>query len=217
MSKSTYKEIHCPSCGMMQSITMQTSVTAGKDPDIRRRIMEESLFDFHCKECGYTSVFYYPCLYHDAQRKFLIYLNPSVAEQSLRPQIPEILRSLRKRLVSTVLELKEKILIFESGFNDIAMEIVKLAAENTITKEMNIPTPQLYFVSGNQEAIRFSVFEEKGKPGFTHDVDIRVYNQALTMLKASGFRETGGFQRIDRMTTQRILQMLQSRKSKSER
>lgn len=214
MSKSSYKEIHCPSCGMMQPITMQTSVTADENPEIRSRIMEENLFDFHCKECGYTSYFYYPCLYHDPNRKFLVYLNPSVAEQSLRPQIPENLRPLRKRLVSTVLELKEKILIFENGFNDVAVEIVKLAAENMIIKEKGFASPQLYFVSGGQESLQFSVFEEKGMPGFTHSMEIRYYRQALSMIRASGFRETGSFQRIDRMTTHRILQMLQSRKAR---
>ena len=211
MSSSSHKELRCPSCGAVHSALMWTSITAPEEPELRQRILEEKLFDFHCKNCGYNAVFYYPCLYHDPELGFLVYLNPAVNTQALRPQIPQALRPLKKRLAANQSELKEKILIFESGFDDAAIEIVKLAAESIVRKKTGARAPQLYFASGGQEKLHFAVFTEKGAPQEIQTMKTGFYRQAAELLRDAGYQDSGEFQQIDRALAQKLLQDFKAR------
>ena len=211
MSSSSHKELRCPQCGAVQPTLMWTSITASEQPALRERLLEETLFDFQCKSCGYQAVFYYPCLYHDMEKGFLLYLNPAANAQAVRPQIPQALQPLRKRLVSSQSEMKEKILILESGFDDTAVEIVKLAAENLVRKKTGASAPQLYFASGGQEKLYFAVFPEKGAPQGTQSMKIGFYRQAVELLRAVGYQDNRQFLKVDRNLAQQLLRDFQER------
>ena len=211
MSSSFHKEIHCPSCGKMQPQLMWTSITAPEEPKACEQIMSETLFDFKCRDCGYTSVFYYPCLYHDPVRGFMLYLNPAANAQMLHPEIPAPLIGLRKRLVANQHELKEKKLIFEQNFDDRAVELVKFAADNMIRKKTGAQKPTVYFLRGNGEGLTFAYFLEKGGEQQEETLKIDFYRQALDMLRTLKVEESENFEKVDRQTAIRILQEIRAK------
>ena len=129
MSTNLSQEISCPSCGCSSTTRMWPGIDGVRNPEQRERILEESLFCWECPDCGYRMQLVYPCLYHDRERRFLILLDPNQKEQSLdkKAMAEQSLPQTKKRIVSSVEELKEKLLIFENGLNDAACELSKLA------------------------------------------------------------------------------------------
>ena len=106
MSTKIQKDIVCPACGQTQKLEMYTSVNAEENPELRRDILRESMFDWECLHCGYTAQMAYPMIYHDPMNAFMICLRPSGAVSGAEP-IPAV-RALKKRSVKNPQELKEK-------------------------------------------------------------------------------------------------------------
>ena len=46
MSTKIQKDIVCPACGQTQKLEMYTSVNAEENPELRRDILRESMFDW---------------------------------------------------------------------------------------------------------------------------------------------------------------------------
>ena len=110
--------------------------------------MEETFFDWKCPRCGYTAQMTYPCLYHDRELGLMICLTPG--QNKIALQIPKYLDKVAKRAVFTLPQLKEKILLFESGLDDAAMERVDKALSEVVQKKWRIPevtAPNLTFIS----------------------------------------------------------------------
>ena len=84
MSTKIQKDIVCPACGQTQKLEMYTSVNAEENPELRRDILRESMFDWECLHCGYTAQMAYPMIYHDPMNAFMICLRPSGAEGRVR-------------------------------------------------------------------------------------------------------------------------------------
>ena len=117
MSTCITKDISCPNCGAVHRTQMWPGIDRLAHPELRARIMEETFFDWKCPRCGYTAQMTYPCLYHDRELGVMICLAPGRTRFTL--EIPKYLDKVVKRAVSTLPQLKEKILLFESGMDDI--------------------------------------------------------------------------------------------------
>lgn len=132
MSTEISKPVSCPRCGEAVETRMWPGVNAEVNPNLREQVLQETLFNWTCPACGYVAQMAYPCLYHDKGRKFMIYLIPNGGKTELDavdvdhafPQIGYV----QKRVVSSLAALKEKILVFEAGLDDRAVELVKLGA-----------------------------------------------------------------------------------------
>lgn len=85
MSTKIQKDIVCPACGQTQKLEMYTSVNAEENPELRRDILRESMFDWECRHCGYTAQMAYPMIYHDPMNAFMICLRPSGAVSGAEP------------------------------------------------------------------------------------------------------------------------------------
>ena len=155
MSTKIQKDIVCPACGQTQKLEMYTSVNAEENPELRRDILRESMFDWECLHCGYTAQMAYPMIYHDPMNAFMICLRPSGAVSGAEP-IPAV-RALKKRSVKNPQELKEKILIFEAGLDDAAVELVKNAIVTVVRKNLD-GNVHAYFCAATEEELRFALF-----------------------------------------------------------
>ena len=60
------RDVSCPHCGAVVKTRMSPEISAGENPDLRQRVLDETLFDWKCPECGYEAQLVYPCLYHDS-------------------------------------------------------------------------------------------------------------------------------------------------------
>ena len=133
MSRAVQESVKCPSCQAESAFSMWTSLNATLDPDRKRQLLDGELFRFKCAGCGSETPIVYPMLYHDMERRFMIWMCPPDASgRSLDPTEAGVHASGQKegyttRRVTSVNDLLEKILTFDSKLNDLALEMIKLA------------------------------------------------------------------------------------------
>ena len=114
----------------------------------------------------------YPMIYHDPAHGFMVCLRPSGAV-SKAEAIPAV-RGLKKRSVKNPQELKEKILIFEAGLDDAAVELVKNAIV-TVLKRSIEGNVHAYFCAADEKEMRFAIFVRgRQEPVLPDDADGRV-------------------------------------------
>lgn len=130
MSKISIKPFSCPSCGNNGEFKMYESVNVSLNPELREKVLSGQIFDWVCPKCGESLSVRYDLLYHDMNKEFQIYYSPNNCTY-INKMINDMLTKypgMRKlcRTVDSLNTLREKILIFEAGLNDIAIELAKL-------------------------------------------------------------------------------------------
>lgn len=132
MSKCGDFEINCPGCGQPSMTTVLESVNVGLDPALRQRVIDDQLNPFTCPKCGFLARIRADFLYHDMVRKFMVWCcYPSEDGVRLPAEMPAdvadkmVADGYRLRMVESQDQLVEKILVFEEGLNDRAVEVLK--------------------------------------------------------------------------------------------
>lgn len=156
MSSKHLTKIACPKCGKENEFTVWDSVNVQIDPDMKKQIMSGDAFLFKCPECGNEAHIFYTMLYHDMNKKLMIYLLPDDKEQieaaagfinetntsGAELGIPKLTEGYSYRIVTSPTELQERICIFDSGYDDRVIEIMKVLylssmAEQTPDKKVD--------------------------------------------------------------------------------
>ncbi len=211
MSTQMEKDVGCPKCGTAVRTRMWPGICAQDSPELRARVLDETFFDWECPRCGYTAQLVYPCLYHDRERKFMVYLAPSGSGKEFQPvdvseKFPQ-LSGVKKRVVSSPAELKEKVLIFESGFDDRAVELVKYALAGVLDKKHGKKVVEGYFQSADEKGNRicFSFFLEGSREPVFRATRLDAYRKSLEIAEASDKPEDGCFLPVDALTARNML------------
>ena len=188
MSTEIRKEVCCPDCGTKTTARMWSGINAEVNPNLRLSVLDESLFDWRCPQCGYEAMLAYPCLYHDKGRRFMIYIlpgkpNPAKAA-GIGAQFPQ-LRGVRKRVTGSLATLKEKILLFEDGLDDRAAELVKLLLAMVLERGKGKHVEQGFYCSSDEAADRigFSFFVEGEEEPVRRMTSFAAYRQALSIVQ----------------------------------
>ena len=187
---------------------IRDSVNAEENPELRRDILRESIFDWECRHCGYTAQMAYPMIYHDPMNAFMICLRPSGAVSGAEP-IPAV-RALKKRSVKNPQELKEKILIFDLGYDDVAVELVKNALCTIIARTYQVNRVHAYFSRINEGEMEFAVFLPRKQEPVYHSTKLEVYRQSQEVLRSLDFVDPPGFARVDSKLARKLLQDYQN-------
>ena len=202
MSTCISKEIVCAKCGAKQKLQAWPSATVLQNPELRKKVLDETLFNWSCEKCGYQALVVYPFLYHDTQRRLMIALNPDPVVKKL--EVPPTVDGLKKRVVRLPAELKEKILIFEAGLDDAAMELTKLLLTAPLCKKYRTDKLRMYFSRRDDGGMVFAVFTAgKEEPAYER-ADQKIYDQCLGIAKEFEF-DTTAFAAIDAAFAQRML------------
>lgn len=213
MSRKITKEIRCPHCKAMVKTMMWSSVNVTQDGGLRAKILDESLFAWRCPNCGYEAQLVYPCLYHDMERAFMVYLLPEIEEDqflepALEEQFPE-LSGLTKRLAADLNQFKEKILIFEAGLDDLSIELTKLALSDVMAKKTGQKMIAGYFCTLDRESnhIGFTFFPRDGGEPCYQGTRLEVYDKSAQIVRqyAAQDAEQPGFLAIDARWAARVL------------
>lgn len=219
MSTQTSKDVSCPHCGAAVKTEMWPGINAQDSPELRERLLNETLFDWTCPRCGYRARLLYPCLYHDRDRQFMVYLAPSgscseLGAVDVSEKFPR-LSSVKKRVVATLPRMKEKVLIFEAGLNDYAVELVKLALADVMNEKYGKQAESCYFCYADEaeDKIGFSfVFEGEDGP-VLRGTRLDAYEKSFEIVKGSGVPEQDpGFLSVDAEAARRILDEYRERK-----
>lgn len=210
MSTEIVKEIICPDCGEAQSYRMYASINARENPELKEKILLETLFDWRCRRCNYFAAMAYPLLYTDPVAGYVISAAPLLSHEDA-PEPTEELRDYVKRSVKNLAELKEKILIFDAGLDDVAVELVKNALCDIIKNSYHVSRVHAYFCRVNEREgeIEFAIFLPKKTDPVYHTTKLDVYRQSEEVLRALDFVDPEGFLRVDAKLARQIIQQYQ--------
>lgn len=145
MSTFAPATLHCPHCGHARDAEIARSVHAGRAPQHRAAILDGSFQRFRCRRCAGKFEIDAAFIYIDPDRREWIGVFPSAEEhdwQALEeapahaharacgPEAPPLARELgadmRIRTVFGLAALREKLVCFAAGLDDVALELVKL-------------------------------------------------------------------------------------------
>ena len=108
----------------------------------------------------------------------------------------------RKRIVPEINAMKEKIVLFESGINDMAVELTKLAVSEIVSKETGHNVYAGYFTDMNTEknSISFQFFVGGERRSYIQSTRLEVYRRSLDIVKKnfSNVEKQAGFLNIGR-------------------
>lgn len=131
----------CSRCGEKSEITVYKSINTSENPELADKIRNGSLFVWECPHCHQANLAKYESLYHDPARKIMIWLMPSgdLPETQARAisNHAKAMGGYRLRLVKDVGALMEKVLIFDAGLDDLAMEMCKYVTRMEMMSQKN--------------------------------------------------------------------------------
>lgn len=213
MPENITKYVVCPKCQQQTATNILISGNTVEDFDLRKQIFEENLFRWKCKKCGFSSKYQHPLLYNDVERKFMVYYIPQVerlkvVDPKLEAEFAE-LSDIKKRIVPDINAIKEKIIVFESGINDMALELTKLAVSEVVSKETGHNVYSGYFTDMNEEknTISFQFFVGGDRRSYIQSTRLEVYRRSLDIVRKNFAKEDRqqGFLNIGRQWAKNAL------------
>ena len=137
-------KIHCIDCGLPFEAEVYNSVNAREHPELKEKVLDGSLFMETCPHCGRVNLLGQAFLYNDPDQRILLWLLPEEngtrdIEASIRARLSDsdqsILAGYTTRIVRTAGDLMEKVKIFDSGLDDIVMELCKHVTKMELSGE----------------------------------------------------------------------------------
>lgn len=206
MSTSIKKDLACPQCGESGNMTLYTGINCVDNPDLKKKILEESLFDYRCPRCGYGAQMSYPLVYHDPDRGYMIALYRLGSKRN-KVESNDKIAELTKRRVKSLRELKEKIKIFDAGLDDIAVELVKNALSSIIVKTYGAGRVRCFFSRKCEDgSLEFAIFLPGREEPVYHATKPEVYEQSAEVLRALNYAEPNEFLRVGSTLAHEILE-----------
>ena len=127
----------CSKCGRTTEITIYKSINTEDNPELKERVRNGSLFLWECPHCGTVNLARYETLYHDPQKKLMLWLVPDgkISETQMQAitNHTKAMCGYTLRLVSDIGELMEKVLIFDAGLDDVVLELCKWVTKREMT------------------------------------------------------------------------------------
>ena len=208
------KAVVCPMCGELGKAEIYTNVNVTKHPDFRERVLEGGLFAWSCPSCGYQARLTYPILYNDMKNRFMVYLIPKIdrfqlCDKELEETYSNI-RNISKRVVPDFNAFKEKIFIFDSRLDDMAVELTKVAISQTVARQLGgveISEGYLSMYDRESNTMGFTYFTGEERTPYVQTARLEIYGKSKDIVEnfAIKDRKLKGFIKIDREWAENIL------------
>ena len=208
MSTEITKDIICPQCGESQKYRLYASVNSRENPELKQKILDETLFDWRCRRCNYFAAMAYPFLYTDPDAGYIVCVTPAGSSSAAEPT--EAVRDFTKRKVKNMAELKEKILILDAGYDDVAVELVKNALCGIIKNTYKVNRVHAYFSRVSEGEMEFAIFIPRKEDPVYHSTKMDVYKQSQEVLRALDFVDPEGFVTVDAKLARKIIEDYQN-------
>ena len=202
MSTEIEKDILCPQCGQSQKYRLYASINAKENPELKRRILDETLFDWRCNRCNYFAAMAHSFLYTDPEAGYIVCVAPGGEGRTAQPT--QEIQSYTKRVVKNLAELKEKILIFEAGLDDAAVELVKNAIVTVVRKNLD-GNVHAYFCAATEEELRFALFVKGRQEPVYQTTKMAVYRQSQEVLRTLDYKSPDDFAVVNSKLAQSLL------------
>lgn len=180
--------VACPACGQEGNYEHYSSANVTLNPTLKGSILDNSLFTFKCEHCGESTLVEASCLYHDMNERLLFQLTPDAdSDEKLRDVLQQISDSgvelsfanedYRIRVVPSLSDLKEKIVISDAGLDDRIVELLKVYIEAMALEQAeNENFSCVRFLSREEDDLLFAVFGENDFLGEAN-IPVHVYEE----------------------------------------
>ena len=206
MSLMRKSKAACCKCGGSHEMNIYRSINAADDPELKQKVMDGSLFVWECPDCGQMNLVKYECLYHDPEKKLMVWLLPSgelpETEMTAIQNHTKAMGDYTLRRVSDVTGLMEKVLLVEEGLDDRVMEMCKYvtkmelaskSGDQDVTPLMNMP---MHFLR-NEDGALVLTYPLDGRMTGCH-IGMNVYEDCEGILERNeDSLRTEGFAKID--------------------
>ena len=119
----------CSKCGQQHTVTVYRSINTSENPELKDKVRDGSLFLWECPHCGQVNLAKYETLYTDPSAKLMVWLIPSgeVSESQMQAitMHTKAMGGYTLRRVNDMGSLMEKVLIRDSGLDDVVLEMCK--------------------------------------------------------------------------------------------
>jgi hypothetical protein len=216
MSQSKSITVACPACKNKQRFTVWHFINATRNPELKQQLLDRSLVTFECEKCGRTAGIEQELMYHDMDRKLMILRGEDEPEDTLAEAFGPVAATVQAeytyRLVGSVNELIEKILIWDAGFDDRVMEIVKLLLMGHIDASQRGEDAELFFAgryaeANSEEMIEFILLNESGSTSWAvpQEQTVEKCEAQLRGILPDRKSERGQWLRIDRQYAEKFV------------
>ncbi len=216
---TTQGRAECSNCGQPHTLTVYRSINVAEDPALRDKVKDGSLFVWECPHCGKNNLARYETLYHDPERKLMVWVAPSgdVSETQMQAisNHTKAMGGYELRLAADSGDLIEKILIDEAGLDDVVVEICKyvlkmeMASKQGADPHSLASLPVHFYRLGDASGERFLTFiYPSGSQMSQINVGYNVYEDCCGILERNPQIKPGdGFQRIDASWVSKFFQL----------
>lgn len=214
MIQQIIKKINCPHCNEENEVILWEKVNVDMNPDLKEKLFTETINNMKCKNCGYEGRIDLPLYYNDVKNKFFIYLVPDFPVDkkeeenllnNLKSQTLNILDkeyNNRKRLVFEYYNLLEKILIFDAGLDDRAIEGCKILART----QLKLMEGRAAFAGIENDEITFNFFDKEEKEASkSFSVPKAMYEEVAAVINGKDKKPADDFKIIDVKYAARML------------
>ncbi|MDO5155313.1 MAG: CpXC domain-containing protein [Eubacteriales bacterium] len=187
MAEIKKRILECPNCKAEIEVQIRPRLEMPYDQEEKKKIMDGMFFRNKCPGCGRLIPAIYNFEYNDMENKYLIWLLPQIHEEEKKRIIDfnQLLATdnrlrlaqggYRYRLVMTDMELREKVLIFDEGFDDRFIEAMKVIYVPVIMEKVgnDCQVVGIFFDKSAEGEYQWLVVFDKMKPTiFTVNMDM---------------------------------------------
>lgn len=195
-------EIRCSRCGAVLPVEEQPLLNTARDPELKARVKDGSLFVRECPYCGTRNLVAFETLYHDPFARLMIWLLPDGKEApSGVAEAVKQLEGYTLRRVSDAGSLIEKVNIFDAGLDDRLIEMCKWVTKMEMAEKEHrddiLETPfKFWRLEGADHEIVLS-FPRDGQMQAVN-IGFNVYEDARGILSRNpSVKADAGFAQVD--------------------
>lgn len=158
--------IACPQCGKYFFFTAHRTIDISKNPELKAKAQSGALFTLHCPHCHHQAVNPDGFVYLDPASKVLVHCAvmpehiqatlekiheepalslPADTDEAVKEALKEKPETFSIRVVTSLPDFQEKVAIWEAGFDDRVMELVKMMFAGQVQAQ-GVPFDHVFFV-----------------------------------------------------------------------
>ena len=213
--------VRCPDCNTESPFTLYRSLNVTLNPAEKQTLLAGQLFRFKCPNCGAATQVLYPMLYHDMQRKLMIWMIPddgsgaSPPAEPVGPGLPKggAMEGYRTRSVNSANELLEKVLIFDAELDDLTLEMLKIIIAFQAEAAGEPKDAKIFFAKAGHDAsgaeqLVFAVVTPRGTRNAAIAREPMYSSSALAAAEMSSRHPPpGNWPRVDAVYLKRIMDL----------
>ncbi len=167
----------CPTCGQVHKFHAYDVISRHEQKEVMEKILDRSIFEFVCPTCGHVEPVLYPVLYQDREKDVMIHMSDAEGIDDTFDALDPSMHTLRT--VKNPNELIEKISIFEKGYDDRAVEVVKLLRRNMLLERNPYILIDAMYFTPQKDGDKFAVMGKDSLIGYIR-FDEDMYDRAVT-------------------------------------